>query len=42
MLLAGETLFLRSSNDVAVYDERGSAVMIEGRYADDGHWAKAK
>ena len=37
VLLAGEALFLRGGDDAAVLDQRGRAVVVEGRYTEDTH-----
>ena len=39
VLLAREALFLRGGDDLAVRDERGGAVVIERRDAEDAHAA---
>ncbi len=37
VLLAGEALFLRGGDDLAVHDQRRGAVVIERRNAEDAH-----
>jgi hypothetical protein len=37
MLLSGKALLLRRGDDPAVIDQRGGAVVIEGRNAKDPH-----
>ncbi len=39
VLLAGEALLLRGGDDASVLDQRGRAVVVEGRNADDAHAA---
>ena len=39
VLLAGEALLLRRGDDAPVLDQRGGAVVVEGRDAEDAHAA---